>query len=166
MGKHIRKPKTASGVAVKEVSQSSLGVRTRAKTLALQRLQSSATDDVSSPPPKHDFLELRSRRLEKPPLLRQHLQNFRKTPVAKQGFVSGDEEKSQSGSSPKEQCSEPGFPIEPPNEGDGCFERQAVDFEVGDSEIEPSFGENNLELDARGRYNTNSSYIFLNYWPY
>uniref|UniRef100_A0A803Q2N1 Cyclin-dependent kinase inhibitor domain-containing protein n=1 Tax=Cannabis sativa TaxID=3483 RepID=A0A803Q2N1_CANSA len=41
MGKYMRKAKAASEVAVMEVSQASLGVRTRAKTLALQRLQKS-----------------------------------------------------------------------------------------------------------------------------
>lgn len=63
MGKYMRKAKVSGEVAVMEVSpQSSLGVRTRARTLALQRLQkpSPLPDDSS-------YLELRSRRLEKPP---------------------------------------------------------------------------------------------------
>ncbi|KAL8055392.1 hypothetical protein ABFX02_04G052900 [Erythranthe guttata] len=139
MGKHIRKPKTPSDVAVKEVSQSSIGVRTRAKTLALQRLQSTtAAAADSSPPPKHDFLELRSRRLEKPPLLRKDIQNYRKAPAPEQGFVSRDKEDSRNGSSPeKPPCCESGFPIEP------CKEV--------DSEIEASLGENNLDLEARER---------------
>ncbi|KAK8518545.1 hypothetical protein V6N12_017691 [Hibiscus sabdariffa] len=46
MGKYIRKAKTAGEVVVMEVSQASLGVRTRARTLALQRLQKSS----ASPP--------------------------------------------------------------------------------------------------------------------
>ncbi|GLT55299.1 hypothetical protein SLA2020_284360 [Shorea laevis] len=37
MGKYIRKAKTTGELAVMEVSQSSLGVRTRARTLALQK---------------------------------------------------------------------------------------------------------------------------------
>lgn len=57
MGRYMRKTKSGES-AVMELSsqQSTIGVRTRAKTLALQRLQS----DSSS------YLELRSRRLEKP----------------------------------------------------------------------------------------------------
>ncbi|KAG8370880.1 hypothetical protein BUALT_Bualt13G0029400 [Buddleja alternifolia] len=63
MGKFTRKAKTTANVAVMEVSQPSLGVRTRAKTLALRRLQSTA----ARPPSKPDscYLQLRSRRLEK-----------------------------------------------------------------------------------------------------
>ncbi|CAA6666473.1 unnamed protein product [Spirodela intermedia] len=71
MGKYMRKAKLAGEVAVMEVShQSSLGVRTRARTLALQRLQKPAAPTPSpSPPAEHDnisYLQLRSRRLEKP----------------------------------------------------------------------------------------------------
>lgn len=68
MGKYMRKTKLSGEVAVMEVSaQSSIGVRTRARTLALQRLQkpaSSPAADHSSPP--SCYLQLRSRRLEKP----------------------------------------------------------------------------------------------------
>ncbi|GAA0139608.1 kinase inhibitor [Lithospermum erythrorhizon] len=51
MGKYIRKSKVTSEVNGMELRKSTLGVRTRAKTLALQRLQD---------------LQLRSRRLHKP----------------------------------------------------------------------------------------------------
>ncbi|PIM98587.1 hypothetical protein CDL12_28930 [Handroanthus impetiginosus] len=151
MGKYIRKPKTSSDVGVMDVSQSSLGVRTRAKTLALRRLQLYATADTSPQTPKPDYLELRSRRLEKPPLLRQYLQNSRKTPVPKQGFVCRDKENPESKSSLEKPCSGSGFPIEPAKEEDGCFGRQRGGCEIGDSEIEASLGENNLDLDARER---------------
>jgi len=70
----MRKAKlTGDVVAVMEVSQqSSLGVRTRAKTLALQKLQASKTGSAV-PEAEHgggelSYLQLRSRRLEKPPL--------------------------------------------------------------------------------------------------
>ncbi|KAJ8534581.1 hypothetical protein K7X08_016309 [Anisodus acutangulus] len=66
MGKYLRKAKITGDVAVMEVSQATLGVRTRARTLALQRLQSSTT---TTPPPSSSdtcYLQLRSRRLEKP----------------------------------------------------------------------------------------------------
>ena len=56
MGKYIRKAKTRGELAVMEVSQSSLGVRTRAKTLALQNSNSNS----------NSYLQLRSRRLQKP----------------------------------------------------------------------------------------------------
>lgn len=74
MGKYMRKAKLAGDVvAVMDVSQSSLGVRTRAKTLALQKLQASKSTTASPPspvpqhPPELSYLQLRSRRLEKPP---------------------------------------------------------------------------------------------------
>ncbi|XP_038703283.1 cyclin-dependent kinase inhibitor 3-like isoform X2 [Tripterygium wilfordii] len=59
MGKYMKKSKIKGDVGVMEV-----GVRTRAKTLALQRLQSQSPspDDSSS----LCYLQLRSRRLEKP----------------------------------------------------------------------------------------------------
>ncbi|KAL5996974.1 hypothetical protein ACLOJK_007900 [Asimina triloba] len=62
MGKYMRKAKIAGEVAVMELSQAPLGVRTRAKTLALQRLQNST-------PSSSSYLQLRSRRLEKPPFV-------------------------------------------------------------------------------------------------
>ncbi|XP_024028859.1 cyclin-dependent kinase inhibitor 4 [Morus notabilis] len=68
MGKYMKKAKATGEVAVMEVSQSSLGVRTRAKTLALRKLQKSPS---SAPAPAASsggsYLQLRSRRLEKPP---------------------------------------------------------------------------------------------------
>lgn len=68
MGKYMRKAKLSGEVAVMEVSaQSAIGVRTRARTLALQRLQKSpfspAADNSSSS--SSCYLQLRSRRLEK-----------------------------------------------------------------------------------------------------
>ncbi|CAM8983602.1 unnamed protein product [Rhodiola kirilowii] len=60
MGKYMKKSKVAEDVAVMEMAQPSLGVRTRAKTLALQRLQQSAGGG--------SYLQLRSRKLEKLPL--------------------------------------------------------------------------------------------------
>ncbi|KAL6505316.1 hypothetical protein OROGR_025133 [Orobanche gracilis] len=157
MGKYIRKPKTTSDVAIKDISQFSHGVRTRAKTLALQRLHASATVD-SSETPKPDFLELRSRRLEKPPLIRKNLQNSRKTPAPKQGFVSRGKEGPQFGSSTEKPCSEPpAFPIQTPKEVGGRFERLKGGSEIGDSEIEASLGENNLDSEARGSRDTRES---------
>ncbi|KAK8934199.1 Cyclin-dependent kinase inhibitor 3 [Platanthera zijinensis] len=66
MGKYMRRAKTTADFPAMDVSpQSSFGVRTRAKTLALQRLQSPSASPVDC----FSFLQLRSRRLEKlPPL--------------------------------------------------------------------------------------------------
>jgi hypothetical protein len=57
MGKYMRKPKASGEVAVMEVTAAPLGVRTRARALALQR----------QPLDQAEYLELRSRKLEKLP---------------------------------------------------------------------------------------------------
>ncbi|KAH0856123.1 hypothetical protein HID58_084384 [Brassica napus] len=66
MGKYIKKSKITGVIDSMEATEAaSLGVRTRAaaKTLALKRLNSSSALDSSC------YLQLRSRRLEKPPSL-------------------------------------------------------------------------------------------------
>ena len=70
MGKYIKKGKIAGDVIVTEIShQSSIGVRTRARTLALQRLLRSSSPAPSLSPAVENedasYLELRSRKLEK-----------------------------------------------------------------------------------------------------
>nr|XP_043621861.1 cyclin-dependent kinase inhibitor 3 [Erigeron canadensis] len=80
MGKYMRKSKLSNDVvAVMDVSQSTLGVRTRAKTLALQKLQNSVNGagDSSVPDHKHEmaYMQLRSRKLEKPPVASFRQQN-------------------------------------------------------------------------------------------
>ncbi|XP_073146951.1 cyclin-dependent kinase inhibitor 3-like [Henckelia pumila] len=128
MGKYMKKSKIRGDVAVKDASQSSLGVRTRAKALALQRLQSSA--ESLPPKPEQCYLELRSRRLEKPTLVRQNMQ---KIPSPRDSLNCPEKEEFGSGSVPKEE------------------ESVCRAFEAGDLEIDASFGENNLESEARGR---------------
>nr|QYW07153.1 cyclin-dependent kinase inhibitor 2 [Dimocarpus longan] len=59
MGKYMKKSKITGDIAVMDVSPSSIGVRTRAKTLALRTL--------SADHPDYCYLQLRSRRLHKPP---------------------------------------------------------------------------------------------------
>lgn len=81
MGKYMKKTKMITGeVAVMDVAahQSLLGVRTRARTLALQRLQKlppteeheeeegEEKEEEAEAPPPSSYLQLRSRRLEKP----------------------------------------------------------------------------------------------------
>ncbi|KAI3449889.1 hypothetical protein Pfo_006554 [Paulownia fortunei] len=135
MGKYMRKVKVTGDVAVMEVSQSSLGVRTRAKTLALQRLQSSAS--VAAPPPsKPDscYLELRSRRLEKP----VQQQNSRK---ARHTCGCGGKEDTEAKSGEE-------------------FPRTSLisgSVEAEDLGIEASFGENNLDCEARESGSTRES---------
>ncbi|KAL6502958.1 hypothetical protein OROHE_024126 [Orobanche hederae] len=119
MGKNTRKAKVTVDVAVMEVSQSYLGVRTRAKTLALQRLQSTAAFALPPSNPDACYLELRSRRLEK----HMQLQNSR---------IAGDGCGWEIGS-----CEE----FLPAGSGSGSIERE-------DSGIEGSFGENNLDFEA------------------
>ncbi|CAM8896161.1 unnamed protein product [Rhodiola kirilowii] len=79
MGKYMRKSKVAGDAAVMEVAQSSLGVRTRAKTLALQRLQQSTSGG--------SYLQLRSRKLEKPPFPAGNQESQRQTGVRRMGGV-------------------------------------------------------------------------------
>lgn len=128
----MRKSKIRGDVAAKDVSQPFLGVRTRAKTLALQRLQSSA--ELLPPNPDPCYLELRSRRLEKPTLVRQNMQNYEKVSSTKDCLNCPEKEEFGSGSVSKE-------------EGGVCRA-----FQTRDLEIEASFGENNLESEARERY--------------
>ncbi|KAK9055655.1 hypothetical protein SSX86_026740 [Deinandra increscens subsp. villosa] len=130
MGKYLKKPKftAADVVALMEVSQSSLGVRTRAKTLALQKLQASTTPDTPPPPHEMSYLQLRSRKLEKPPLQQNPNPRLLTSRLGGSGSV-------RSGSS---------------------YVNAARAF--GDSQIhcdfgseEASFGENNIDFDGRER---------------
>ncbi|XP_022849408.1 cyclin-dependent kinase inhibitor 5-like [Olea europaea var. sylvestris] len=67
MGKYIRKSKTTGVLAVSH-AQCSLGVRTRSKTLALQRLENSSAVATAPAEGCDDgcYMQLRNRRLEKP----------------------------------------------------------------------------------------------------
>ncbi|KAG8095854.1 hypothetical protein GUJ93_ZPchr0013g34762 [Zizania palustris] len=64
MGKYMRKGKVSGEVAVMEVAGALLGVRTRSRTLALQRT-SQKPPEKGEGDPEAEYLELRSRRLEK-----------------------------------------------------------------------------------------------------
>ncbi|XP_066370639.1 cyclin-dependent kinase inhibitor 4-like [Miscanthus floridulus] len=65
MGKYMRKVKVSGEVAIMDVSSAPLGVRTRARALALQRLQKQLAQGEEGV--GGQYLELRSRRLEKLP---------------------------------------------------------------------------------------------------
>ncbi|AQK65130.1 Cyclin-dependent kinase inhibitor 4-like [Zea mays] len=65
MGKYMRKVKVSSEVAIMDVAAAPLGVRTRARALALQRLEKQQVQQEEGC--GGEYLELRSRRLEKLP---------------------------------------------------------------------------------------------------
>ncbi|KAJ8432540.1 hypothetical protein Cgig2_009304 [Carnegiea gigantea] len=124
MGKYMKKGKITADVAVMEIPQSgaSLGVRTRARTLALQ------------PNPELSYLQLRSRRLEKPPF-----QPSPTKPGNSRGRVGSVKSRSE--------------------EDRGRIDKGAVVGRCDSGEIEEfhdlggeaSCGENNLEFDSRER---------------
>lgn len=113
-------------VALMDVSQSYLGVRTRAKTLALQRLQSAAAPSPSNP--DACYLELRSRRLEKP----MQQQNSR---------------------SLRQSCACRGKEDPEVRNREECFQTGGIlgSIEEGVLGIEASFGENDLDIEAAER---------------
>ncbi|KAL5781445.1 hypothetical protein ACOSP7_006474 [Xanthoceras sorbifolium] len=139
MGKYMRKTKTAAEVAVMDVSQSSLGVRTRAKTLALRKSSSSA----SPVPGGASYLQLRSRRLVKPPLLLNYSSRRPKhnSNASSRNRVRGSPTDSGSrGSGRKSEIDkEEEIEVEEHNSKDG------------DLVVEASFGENVLDTEPRER---------------
>ncbi|KZV56438.1 cyclin-dependent kinase inhibitor 3-like [Dorcoceras hygrometricum] len=134
MGKFMRKAKTAGDTAVMEMSQSSLGVRTRAKSVALQRLHSDAASTAASPlteNPDSCYLELRSRRLEKqPPPPQNNPRKGRRRSCVCEGQGNSEDRA-------REECCE------------------AASIWV--LEIEASFGENNFDTAARDRITREST---------
>ncbi|XP_062216848.1 cyclin-dependent kinase inhibitor 5-like [Phragmites australis] len=113
MGKYMRKGKVSGEVAVMEVPCGALlGVRTRSRTLALQRAQRPLeTGEVEE---TGQYLELRSRRLEKPHPQAPHKEAA--APASRRGAG-----------------------------------RKAAAALVTADEVEVSFGENVLDLDAMER---------------
>ncbi|KAL6194950.1 hypothetical protein ACLB2K_036025 [Fragaria x ananassa] len=129
MGKYMRKSKPAGHVAVMEVSQA--GVRTRAKTLALQRSSSS-------------YLQLRSRRLEKPPILvpKRHHNKHHHTPKQQQPSAA-----EPSPTKPEDGSEE----LSPPKEEEQKKNSELNDGGEDGGAEEASFGENELEFEGRER---------------
>ncbi|XVF38021.1 hypothetical protein REPUB_Repub20aG0062000 [Reevesia pubescens] len=175
MGKY-RKTKTAG-----EVSQSSLGVQTRAKTLALQRLQKSSTSPATVASTlvtgQGSYLQLRSRRLEKPPIVLHHhdskrqkqqqqqQQRSKKESYGKPNSNSGVRvgsgldsvaEKKKEGEVGREET------VQEDNGNDNIINYSNVNNnneskDFGD--IEASFGENVLDIEVRERESTPCSLI-------
>ncbi len=136
MGKYIRKAKTRGELAVMEVSQSSLGlgVRTRARTLALQKSQHAPPSPTNS---ASSYLQLRSRRLHKPE---------ERVVVKRQKHATKDDDSNHNNKQ-----------LENPS----AVSKDEVKEVVADQEVkkntdvgveEASFGENVLELEGRERW--------------
>ncbi|CAA2934130.1 cyclin-dependent kinase inhibitor 5-like [Olea europaea subsp. europaea] len=143
MVKYMRKSEVIGEVAVMEVNhahaavQSSLGVRTRAKTLALQKSSAEISGDDGS------YLQLRSRRLVKPtppivPEAKRKKHPQPKSGKGKVGPLNFEEEKEEQidGLEGKLEAEE---------------NNQKDEKNGGDGEMEASFGENLLEFDDKER---------------
>lgn len=149
-----------------EVShQSSLGVRTRARTLALQRLQKpAAPTPAPSPPAEPDnssYLQLRSRRLEKPLIApsrpKDGCKGAPKSATSPKGAAAGknpnpiptvcsaNSESVGSVSAAKSRSKKGEWDDEPASEASPLSDG-----------IEASFGENFLEFEARDRWASSS----------
>lgn len=151
MGKYMKKSKMAGDVAL--VMEVSPGVCTRAKTLALQRLQKTTLSPPLAPNPdasSFSYLQLRSRRLQKPPLLfkQQHpkeccRENPSPSPRPNSRFRVGSVDSASAGSESVNHVQEQ-------EQEQGCFGKfwKGVEAEEGsDFGVEASFGENNFDFD-------------------
>ena len=164
MGKYIRKAKTREELAVMEVSQSSLGVRTRAKTLALQNSNSNS----------NSYLQLRSRRLQKPQpnvvanVTHHHHQhhhdskrhkNSNATTTAAATTTANDNNSKEPHLQNHDEIV--GVGEEDTNQQEDNHLINKTDFGVQ----EASFGENVLDFEARERWvflsSSSSSFLFL-----
>ncbi|CAI0426632.1 unnamed protein product [Linum tenue] len=151
MGKYMKKTKSPVAMELSHSSSATSTIRTRAKTLALQRLQQSLSppktttevDDSSL-----SYLQLRSRRLEKPPL------HSRKDPdeigVPREGLrcKTPGSKKVRVSTEPKSS----GGKIARVMEGELFGSSPPEDFGV-----EGSFGENCSEFETRERRSTRES---------
>lgn len=148
MGRYIRKAKLSDSLAVMEVSQT-LGVRTRAKTLALQRLQTNVSDSSC-------YLQLRSGRLVKASTLKSQgnkissrsEQNWRQESEIKFGSRSGS--RLRVSNSVNSGSGEESRSIIRIKNEEGCSESRETGHEC-DLGVETSFGENNLDFEPRER---------------
>lgn len=166
MGKYMKKSKITGDIAVMEVSispQSSLGVRTRAKTLALQKLQQQSQSlEPDSDSSSLYYLQLRSRRLEKPPLRNDAKKQSQSQPLANpRDCCAGNGGRKPMNSRPNSRLSVgssadlgwDGSVERKDEEGEGRFRTFGSEAQYGnDTGVEASFGENNLEFEGRDRY--------------
>jgi hypothetical protein len=156
MGKYMKKPKITGEVALLMELSHSIGVCTRAKALALQRLQKTTPSPAVAPSAdasssSSSYLQLRSRRLQKPPLLRKQQQQ--KPSECCRESLSGPRPNSRLDvGSVNSSGSVKGKEEEEDEQGCvGEFWKGDEAEEGNDLGVEASFGENTLELDGRDR---------------
>ncbi|XWS13443.1 hypothetical protein CRYUN_Cryun36dG0037600 [Craigia yunnanensis] len=198
MGKYIRKAKTAGEVAVMEVSQYSLGVQTRAKTLALQGLQKSSTSPgtaaSTSATGDASYLQLRSRRLEKPPIVVHHHDSKRQKQQQQQQQQQQGSKKDSCGRNPnlnsnsrvrvgsrsnsvaeKKKEGEVGREeiVQEDNGNDNIINYSNINNNNESKDfggVEASFGENILDIEVRERlvlfFSFLNSLFFYYYWKF
>lgn len=152
MGKYMKKAKPKGDLAVLDTTTSYFGVRTRAKTLALQKSQS---PELSSPSAAGSYLQLRSRRLHKPPISipshdsspskRPRHQQNPKSPVPKprSGPRLGIGSEAEEGARRDQK--------EEQEEEKGMVHENVVDGGGAGAVEEASFGENVLDFEGRER---------------
>ncbi|KAL1294844.1 cyclin-dependent kinase inhibitor 5 isoform X1 [Arachis ipaensis] len=156
MGKYMKKAKPKGEVSLLDTTTSYFGVRTRAKTLALQKSQSPELSSASAA--AGSYLQLRSRRLHKPPtsIPSNDSSNSSKRPRNNQnpksplpnpssGHRLGIRSEAEEGPKEEEE-KEKGVVHENVDEGAGA----------GAAE-EASFGENVLDFEGRESRNTRES---------
>ncbi|GLU07914.1 hypothetical protein SLE2022_248530 [Rubroshorea leprosula] len=165
MGKYMKKSKITGDIAVMEVPQSTLGVRTRAaKTLALQRIQkTSPSPQVVSNPDASSlcYLQLRSRRLEKQPSgvsCETSKKQGQKEGCRVDSRNSEQKAKTRVGSRLRmvsvgtETDGSVSVPTSVEVEvGEGCCDKNRGREEFCCETEEASFGENNLDFEGRDR---------------
>ncbi|XP_031267202.1 cyclin-dependent kinase inhibitor 4-like [Pistacia vera] len=166
MGKYMRKAKTAGEVAVMDLS---LGVRTRARTLALQKssIPPSPSSTASSAGAGGSYLQLRSRRLVKSPILVNDSAKRAKQGTAKEKENCASENQNQdpNSSNPNSSNSNSRARVrvsqaDSGSNGSGQKNESNSNENVGvgveeetnkDLGVEASFGENALEIEGRER---------------
>ncbi|MED6156987.1 hypothetical protein PIB30_019286 [Stylosanthes scabra] len=146
MGKYMKKAKPKGEVSLLDTTTSYFGVRTRAKTLALQKSQSPDLSSASAT--AGSYLQLRSRRLHKPPISipsndssnsskRPRNNQNPKSPLAnpRSGHRLGVRSEAEEGPKEEEEEKEKGVVHESADEGAAAEEA--------------SFGENVLDFEGR-----------------
>ncbi|RWW72491.1 hypothetical protein BHE74_00019687 [Ensete ventricosum] len=139
MGKYTRKARVTGEVAVMEVSrhQSTNGVRTRARSLAAAAAAAAAADSSLA------YLELRSRRLEKPappaPTSKPCKDTCKEAPKANADPRVSSADSGSVGSARTRRCSD---------KDEDVADTTAV---VAAPDVEVSFGENVIDVEAKER---------------
>lgn len=163
MGRYMRKAKTAGEVAIMDLT---LGVRTRARTLALQKSSippSRSPSTASSAAAGGSYLQLRSRRLEKPPIVVNDSAKRAKQGPAKEKENCASESQNQNPNSSNSRARVRVSQADPGSNGSGQKNESnsngnenvgvGVEEETNqDLGVEASFGENALEIEGRERW--------------